>query len=72
MAKVAKDNRLTTGEAALLYCILGEPDPNDKSKRRYPTIKESINYMMGQLIQSPEEERKEKTTSVTTEQMTLF
>lgn len=72
MAKIAKDTRLTTGEAALLYCILGEPDPKDKTKRRYPTIKESINYMMGQNVQNPEEERKEKAASIVTEQMTLL
>ena len=39
MAKVIKDNRLTVNEAALIYCIVGSPDPKRKGKRIYPTIK---------------------------------
>ena len=27
MAKILNDSRLTVNEAALLYCILGSPDP---------------------------------------------
>lgn len=71
MAKIAKDYRLTTGEAALLYCILGEPDPSDKSKRRYPTIKESINYMMGNYMGDSEKKKAEIAESMVTKQMTF-
>lgn len=71
MAKIVNDNRLTVNEAALLFCILGSPDPEHKGKRIYPTIKESISYMMGGYNASPEEERKEMVESVVTEQMTF-
>lgn len=71
MAKIVNDNRLTVNEAALLYCILGSPDPKRKGKRIYPSIKESINYMMGGYTTSPEEERKEAAESVLAEQMTF-
>lgn len=71
MAKIVNDNRLTVNEAALLYCILGSPDPKRKGKRIYPTIKESINYMMGGYTADPEEVRKETAESVVAEQMTF-
>ena len=71
MAKIVNDNRLTVNEAALLFCILGSPDPKHKGKRIYPTIKESINYMMGGYTANPEEERKETVESVVAGQMTF-
>lgn len=71
MAKIVNDNRLTVNEAALLFCILGSPDPKHKGKRIYPTIKESINYMMGGYTADPEEERKETVESIVAEQMTF-
>ena len=72
MAKILNDSRLPVNEAALLYCILGSPDPKDKKKRIYPTIKESINYMIGGYTADSEEKRLETIASVTSEQMTLF
>lgn len=72
MAKILNDSRLTVNEAALLYCILGSPDPKDKKKRIYPTIKESINYMIGGYTADSEEKQLETIASVTSEQMTLF
>jgi len=66
MAKIVNDKRLTVNEAALLYCILGSPDPKNSEKRIYPTIKESINYMMGESLM--EEETKE----VEAKQLTFF
>lgn len=71
MAKVIKDNRLTVNEAALIYCIVGSPDPKRKGKRIYPTIKESINYMMGGCTADPEENMIKMAESATTEQMTF-
>ena len=71
MAKILNDSRLTVNEAALLYCILGSPDPKNKKKRLYPTIKESINYMMGGYTVEPEEARKEVVESIVTEQLTF-
>lgn len=35
---------LTFNEAALLYCILGEPD--DMGGRKYPSIEDAISYMV--------------------------
>lgn len=71
MAKIVNDNRLTVNEAALIFCILGSPDPKRKGKRIYPPIKESINYMMGGYTANPEEERKEAVESIATTQMTF-
>ena len=31
MAKIVNDNRLTVNEAALIFCILGSPDPKRKT-----------------------------------------
>ena len=72
MAKILNDSRLTVNEAALLYCILVSPDPKDKKQRIDPTIKESINYMIGGYTADSEEKRLETIASVTSEQMTLF
>ena len=72
MAKILNDSRLSVNEAALLYCILGSPDPKDKKKRIYPTIKECISYMIGAYTADSEEKRLETIASVTSEQMTLF
>lgn len=38
---------LTINECACILCILGTPDPNDRTRRIYPTIEESLNYMSG-------------------------
>ncbi len=35
---------ITFNEAALLYCILGEPD--DTGGRTYPTVEDAISYMI--------------------------
>ena len=36
---------LSLNDAALLYCILGEPDPADGESRIYPTVEEALAYM---------------------------
>lgn len=38
---------LTINECACILCILGTPDPNDRTRRIYPTIEESLSYMSG-------------------------
>lgn len=39
--------RLTVNECALILCILGIPDPMDKTRRIYPAVEEALSYMMG-------------------------
>lgn len=39
--------RLTVNECALILCILGIPDPQDKTRRIYPAVEEALSYMMG-------------------------
>lgn len=36
---------LSLNDAALLYCILGEPDPMGSDLRIYPTVEEALTYM---------------------------
>jgi len=56
------DGHLSTGEAALLYCILCKVDD------RYPTVEESIRYMT-----EPTKKRTQKKEEATSsEQLTLF
>ena len=38
---------LTINECACILCILGTPDPNDRTRRIYPTIEEALTYMSG-------------------------
>lgn len=61
---------LTLADAALLYCILGAPDPLDHSKRRYPTVAEALAYMQGGGKNAKEE--KEESELVIYEQLTLL
>lgn len=53
---------LSTGEAALLYCILCKVD------NRYPTVEESIRYM----TEPAKKEKPKKEDSVYSEQLSLF
>ena len=39
--------RLTVNECALILCILGIPDPMDKTRRILPAVEEALSYMMG-------------------------
>ena len=45
---------LTTGEAALLYTIIGKPDGS------YPTVEEAINYMNPRQVKNKESNKLEK------------
>ena len=38
---------LTAQEMALIFCILGTPDPNSKEGYVYPTIEGSLSYIKG-------------------------
>lgn len=65
---------LTLNDAALLYCILGEPDPNDRNARVYPTVDEALAYMRpkkrsGSSVNS---ETKKTEESVVYEQLTFM
>ena len=40
-------DRLTVNECALILCILGIPDPQDKTRRIYPAVEEALSYMLG-------------------------
>ena len=48
--------RITFNEAALLYCILGEPD--DMGGRTYPTVEDAISYMIPSKKNAPKKESK--------------
>lgn len=37
---------INENEAALILCVLGVPDPKHKGKKLYPSINESLSYMM--------------------------
>jgi len=65
---------LTLNDAALLYCILGEPDPQDRNFRIYPTVEEALTYMRtgNRPKASREQETQKEAEPVVYEQLTFL
>lgn len=63
---------LTVNECACILCILGTPDPNDRTRRIYPTIEESLNYMKGVTTYLIPEMVTDKPSNKTCIQLELF
>ena len=63
---------LTINECACILCILGTPDPNDRTRRIYPTIEESLTYMSGASNHLIPGMVTEKTSNTNAVQLELF
>lgn len=65
---------LSLNDAALLYCILGEPDPMGSDLRIYPTVEEALTYMRtgNRPKTGRKQEKQEEAEPVVYEQLQFF